>query len=252
MNNMLLYGTVIVASVIGFVFYDQRKKNKKTADTNPDSKKSSKNSKKGARPIQEFLPVEKADDGAIVLKGDKYRRMIHVGNINPYALSESEMNSVRNNFRALLTMLKSPAQFIVRGRRMDLTDYRQYFSKQYTETAQKWENDQILQYGQMLEQHLVDQGNKQRTIRENLFVVGAEPGMLVEHDPEDIKRVLQQDIETVVGGLKRCQLNSYPMPVDEQIEALQLFWNKDRLHARARDAVTYDTLRGYHIGEGTR
>jgi hypothetical protein len=250
MNNMLLYGAAVVVSVIGFAIYDQRKKTKKTVDPKPQGKNSK--DKKGSRPIQEFLPVERVDDGAIVLKGDKYRRMIHVGNINPYALSESEMNSIRNNFRTLLTMLRSPAQFIVRGRRMDLTDYRQYFSKQYTETAQKWENDQILQYGQMIEQHLVDQGNKQRTIRENLFVVGAEPGMLIEHDPDDIKRALQQDIETVVGGLQRCQLTAYPMPEEEQIEALQLFWNKDRLHARARDAVIFDTLRGYHIGEGVR
>ena len=205
---------------------------------------------KKERPIQEFLPVERAEPtGELELRGGSFRRLIRVGNINPYALSEAETRSVRDHFQNMFGMFRNGIQFVVRGRRMDLTDYRQDFQRTYTETAEKWGSDRLLEYGRHLEAHLVDQGNKQRTVRENLFICEADAGMLGTKEPDDLLRLLNQEVETALTELGRCRVTPQGMTLEETVESLQFFWNRDRVHARARDAVAYGGLQEYLVGD---
>ena len=207
-------------------------------------------SKGKIRPIQEFLPVDKVQgDGTIVLKRNQYRRILRVGNVNPYALSQQDGETIRENFRAMLSVMRRPFQFIVRGRRMDLTDYRTYFHYSYQKAAEKWESNRILEYGRHVEAHLVEMGSKQRTIRENLWVTTSDMSLIGSHDEDEVKRALDQETETALSGLSRCKVSVDALGPEESIESLQIFLNRDRIHARARDAVATDGLRGYLMGD---
>lgn len=252
--------TLMVASTGGVVFLGtiaitvsrelKKSKRRRLAQTGakPSSKPKSKEQK--VKPIQEFLPISRVEStGELVLTNDAYRRLIQVGNVNPFALSEAEARSIRDHFRTMFGMFRQPIQFIVRGRRQDLTDYRQYFSDTYKATAQKWENDRLLEYGRHVEDHLVDQGNRQRTIRENLFITTADSGLLGERDLDELRRTLHQETDTALSGLASCRVTPQLMSAEETIESFQFFWNRDRLHARARDAVSYESLREYLVGE---
>lgn len=202
------------------------------------------------KPIQTFLPIARVESaGELVLENDAYRRVIQVGNINPLAISEFEARSVRDHFKKMFGMFHQSVQFIVRGRRMDLTDYRRYFSKTYRATAEKWESDRLLEYGRHIEAHLVEQGNRQRTIRENLFIVQADTSILGERDLDELRRTLNQEAETAYSALTRCRVSPHILSAEETIEAQQFFWNRDRIHARARDAVAFQSTKEYLIGD---
>ncbi len=240
-------GSVFVAVMV-VTLVSELRKSKRGVQESKETAQRKKTQK--VRPIQDFLPVERAEaTGEIVLTGGSYRRLIRVGNINPYALSETEIRAIRDHFQMMFSMFHNPVQFIVRGRRMDLTDYRQYFEQTYTRTAEKWESDLLLEYGRHVEAHLVEQGNKQRTVRENLFITQADAGMLGTKDREDLLRLLNQETETAISGLNRCRVSPQPMSLEETVEAFQFFWNRDRVHARARDAVAYGGLKEYLTGD---
>ncbi|MCF8567035.1 hypothetical protein LLE49_20140 [Alicyclobacillus tolerans] len=245
-------GAVVFVGTIAITVSRERNKSKRRrreqTGAEPAPKKNKKETK--VRPIQEFLPIDQVEStGELVLTNDAYRRLIQVGNVNPYALSDAEGRSIREHFRNMLEMFRQPIQFIVRGRRMDLTDYRQYFSQTYQATAEKWESDRLLEYGRHVEAHLVEQGNRQRTIRENLFVTTADAGLLGERDVGELRRTLHQETDNALSGLTHCRVTPKLMSAEETIESFQFFWNRDRLHARARDAVTHDSLREYLVGE---
>ena len=228
----------------------KKSKRRRLAQMGEDAPSKRKNRDEKVKPIQEFLPINRVEStGELVLTNDAYRRLIQVGNVNPFALSEAEARSIRDHFRTMFGMFRQPIQFIVRGRRQDLTDYRQYFSSTYKGTAQKWENDRLLEYGRHVEAHLVDQGNRQRTIRENLFITTSDAGLLGERDLDELRRTLHQETDNALAGLASCRVTPQLMSAEETIESFQFFWNRDRLHARARDAVAYESLREYLVGE---
>ena len=256
MNNLIVItvgALVFIGTIVVMVTRELKKsKRRKLAQmgaTQP-TKKSKKNKEERVKPLQEFLPIERVEPtGELVLTNDAYRRLIAVGNVNPFALSEREARSIRDHFRSMFGKFRQPVQFIVRGRRMDLTDYRAYFSETYKTTAEKWENDRLLEYGRHVEAHLVDQGNRQRTIRENLFVTTADAGLLGERDLDELRRTLHQETDNVFSGLSSCRVSPQLMSAEETIESFQFFWNRDRVHARARDAVAYESLREYLVGD---
>jgi hypothetical protein len=250
MNWMLWAGGggVFVLVIVVTLVSELRKSKKRIDDAQGSSEKRKKAQK--TRPIQEFLPIERAEaTGEIQLVDGGYRRLIRVGNINPYALSEAEIRAIRDHFQTMFSMFHNPVQFIVRGRRMDLTDYRQDFERTYTRTAEKWGSDLLLEYGRHVEAHLVEQGNKQRTVRENLFITEVDSGIVGTKDPENLLRLLNQETETALSGLTRCRVSPQAMSLEETIEAFQFFWNRDRVHARARDAVAYGGLKEYLTGD---
>lgn len=241
-----------MVATMGITIMRELNKSKRKAALRSGNDEGTKKAEKArkTKPIQAFLPIERVEtDGELVLTTGGFRRLIKVGNINPFALSDSEAVSIRNHFRAMFGMFKQPVQFIVRGRRMDLSDYRSYFSDAYTKTAEKWENDRLLEYGRHVEAHLVDQGNRQRTIRENLFVTEADGGMFGGQDTEEIRRILYQETDNALSGLASCRVTPQLMTSEEEIESFQVLWNRDRLHARARDAVEYDSIREYYVGQ---
>ena len=254
MNTMLvvLVGAVVFMGTIAFTVSRELKKSKRRrlAQTGDSSTPKKKTKESKAKPIQEFLPIERVEPtGELILTHDAHRQLIKVGNVNPFALSDAEARAIRDHFRTMFSMFRQPIQFIVRGRRMDLTDYRQYFSETYKNTAQKWESDRLLEYGRHVEAHLVEQGNRQRTIRENLFVTTADSGLLGERDLDGLQRTLHQETDNALSGLSSCRVTPQLMSSEETIESLQFFWNRDRLHARARDAAAYESLREYLVGE---
>lgn len=252
-TNLLITGSVGgIAFISAIIWTIQKELNRskrnllvQTGETSAKNKKAQK-----SKPIQEFLPIERVEpNGELVLTSGGFRRHIKVGNVNPFALSDAEARSIRDHFKTMFSMFKQPVQFIVRGRRMDLTDYRLYFSNAYKKTAEKWENDRLLEYGRHVETHLIEQGNRQRTIRENLFVTTADGGLFGETDTEELRRVLYQETDVALSSLSSCRVTPQLMSAEEEIEAFQIFWNRDRLHARARDAVEQGSIREYYVGE---
>lgn len=255
MNNLIVViigALVFVATIVVMVGRELKKSKRRQLakmGASEPTKTSKKNKEERVKPIQEFLPIQRVEPtGELVLTNDAYRRLIAVGNVNPFAVSESEARSIRDHFRTMFGMFRQPVQFIVRGRRMDLTDYRAYFADTYRTTAEKWENDRLLEYGRHVEAHLVEQGNRQRTIRENLFVTTADAGLLGERDLDELRRTLHQETDTAFSGLSSCRVSPQLMSAEETIESFQFFWNRDRVHARARDAVAYESLREYLVG----
>jgi hypothetical protein len=229
-----------------FVWHQERKKRSHWQETSDASRGRSR-----SKPMQTFLPIERVEpDGTIALRDGGLRRILRVGNVNPYALSGHEAESIRANFQTMLSTLREPFQFVVRGRRMDLTDYFATLDATVEETARKWEDDRLLEYGRQLHRHLESRGEKQRTLRENLWVTTAHRSFFPGHGgEEEARHTVQQETETVFAGLLRCRVHPVVLGAEEAIEAQQQFLDRDKVHARARDAVRLDSLRGYFFGK---
>ncbi|WP_258111248.1 hypothetical protein [Alicyclobacillus sp. SP_1] len=243
--NGIAWLLVFAASLAlaGLVVWRQEKRKARTLEE-PRAKV-----RRKTKPVQQLLPIDHVRaDGTLVLADGGMRKVLRVGNLNPYALSAAEAEGIRARFQTLLSTLREPFQIIVRGRRMDLSEYYTYFDALVEATAQKWENDRLLQYGRDLHRHLEERGEQQRTLRENLWVTSAHANWLSKSD-EEVHQAVQHETETAFAGLMQCRVHPTLLGAEEAIEAQQQFLNRDKVHARARDAVRYDSLRGYYIGK---
>ncbi|WDL99689.1 hypothetical protein [Alicyclobacillus sp. ALC3] len=193
--------------------------------------------KKVSGSLQEFLPIERfAEDGSVVVN-KRFRRLIHVGDVNLYSMSVEEIQATRDRFKEMLQRLDNPFQISVQARRANYTDFVKYTESAVDDTMNAYKNPVFNEYAKGLKQYIKEEALKPRTARENIIVVGVVPRMGAESPEAQLER-LDREHAYVEAGLSNMGVPFQTLEPVEVIEAAQNFWNRERaVTQRYRDAL---------------
>jgi len=205
------------------------------------AKTGSKRKRKITPSLQDFLPVDGFHaDGAMRVSG-QLRRLIRVGDMNLYSMSEEEIVAVRERFRETLKHLDNPFQISVQARRANYSDFLMYAQAVVDDSIQSYANSVFTNFAERLKNHLQDEALKPRTDRENLIVLGVLPKIGGEEEKAQLER-LEREQGYVEAGLSAMELPYDLLDAIGSIEAIQNFWNRERaMSQRYRDAFARHT-----------
>ena len=223
----LIMGGSAVILVTFLVLRDQRMKDKSGVTR-----------KKRVTPsLQEFLPIRGFErDNTVVVNG-RYRRLIHVGDLNLFSMSMEEIRGTRDRFKAMLMRLDHPFQISIQARRANYTDFVKYAGDTVRKTMKAYGNPTFSVYAEDLLVYLQEEARKPRTDRENLFVIGVEPKLGGQDLEAQLER-LDEEQRYVEGGLSGMGIGCKTLSPVEVVEAIQNFWDRNRaVSQRYRDAV---------------
>ena len=225
MQWILIGGVMVV--VVGLLVLRERKKHGGA----------SRSKKKVTPSLQEFLPIEKFDPSGAVIVNGRYRRLIHIGDLNLFSMATEEIRAARDRFKNMLMRLDNPFQISVQARRANYTDFVDYARSTMTETTKAYGNEVFTEYANELLRYLQDEAQKPRTDRENLFVVTVLPKMGGEEAEAQLER-LDQEQAYVEQGFSSIGVPYQTLDAVEVVEAVQNFWDRDRaVSQRYRDAL---------------
>ncbi|MCL6441896.1 MAG: hypothetical protein K6T83_00275 [Alicyclobacillus sp.] len=229
--NFMVIGVIVVLAFAVLVVLEQRKQRKKENTGKARS----------ARSLQEFLPIERFHESGVLVVNGRFRRLIHVGDLNLFSMSVEEIRAIRDRFKEMLMHLDNPFQISVQARRANYTDFVNYAEKTVEETAKAYQNPVFFEYASRLIAHLKEEARKPRTDRQNLIVIGVLPRVGGEDERSQLER-LEQEQAYVQAGLSGMGLPYKVLEPIEVSEAVQNFWNRERaVSQRYRDAVMQRT-----------
>lgn len=191
--------------------------------------------------LQEFLPLQSFhESGALVVNG-KFRKQVHVGDVNLYSMSGEEIQSVRDRFKDMLKHLDHPFQISVQARRANYTDFVKNSAVVINESIKEYQNPTFADYSQRLLSYIREEAQKPRTDRENLLICGVLPKMGGEDERSQLER-LEREQGYIESGLSSMGVPYQVLDPIESIEAIQNFWNRERaVSQRYRDAFSRQT-----------
>lgn len=172
---------------------------------------------------QDFLEMSQIREGVVILKNKSLRGILMVSSINLALKSSEEQTAIINQFQSFLNSLDFTCQIIVQSRKVNLTGY--------IDLIKKWEKEQdneLLQHQTKSYRNFIENFVKNETILTKKFFViipynfHETPGSkLTEESFKRLKKQLNQRMEFVALGLRRCSLQAAPLTSSELIE---LFW----------------------------
>lgn len=186
---------------------------------------------------QQFIPIERVREGAIILKNGAIRGILMVSSLNFALKSDDEQTAILLQFQNFLNSLDFSLEIIVQSRRLNITGYLDKLK----ELEKKQENEllktQTGEYGKFIEELI-----KAGSIMAKIFYVvvpftsldlrqaaGGVRGLpklppriakLTEEEFQQYKSQLWQRMEFVAMGLRRCGLGAVPLDAPEIIELL--------------------------------
>lgn len=225
---------VILALTIAVLFMRERARREGAG-------RKSRRRRKVSPSLQDFLSVDGFHaDGAMRVSG-QLRKLIRVGDMNLYSMSEEEIVAVRERFRETLKRLDNPFQMSVQARRANYSDFLMYAQAVIDDSIQSYANPVFTNFAERLKTHLQDEALKPRTDRENLIVLGVLPKIGGEEEKVQLER-LEREQGYVEAGLSAMELPYDLLDAIGSIEAIQNFWNRERaMSQRYRDAFARQT-----------
>lgn len=197
----------------------------------------------GSASTQTFLQISEIHDDTLILKNGGIRGIMSVSSMNFNLKSEEEQNSIIYAYQGFLNTLEFPLQIVVRSRKLDIDEYLEKLKKMGERQTNPLLQKQTYEYAEYISK-LVEYAD----IMEKAFYVivpfdparAQKPNMfqqLFQHiNPKDtyenvhkrheefeqLKKGLNQRINTVKVGLESCGLKVQELETKELIE---LFYN---------------------------
>ncbi|MCK4520818.1 hypothetical protein KAT95_03045 [Candidatus Parcubacteria bacterium] len=184
---------------------------------------------------QDFLQIEQIREGVIILKNKLLRGVLMVSSLNFALKSDDEQSAIIYQFQNFLNSLDFSCQILVQSRRINITGYIDKLKK-----LEKEQTDELLQIQTSGYREFIESLVKAGTImNKNFFIIvpfslsetkqNEKKGIfkapkipkLTEEEFQRSKIQLQQRMEFIILGLRRCGLKAIPLTTPEIIE---LFW----------------------------
>lgn len=184
---------------------------------------------------QDFLQIDQIKEGVIILKNKLLRGVLMVSSLNFALKSEDEQSAIIYQFQSFLNSLDFPCQILVQSRKINITGYIDKLKK-----LEKEQKDELLQIQTTGYREFIESLVKMGTIMTKSFFVvvpfnlletkreesdsvlkTAQIPKLTEDQFQRSKIQLQQRMEFVILGLRRCGLKAVPLNTEEIVE---LFW----------------------------
>lgn len=193
-----------------------------------------------SRSTQDFLEFEQIREGIIILKNKALRAILMVSSLNFALKSEEEQQAILYQFQNFLNSLDFSCQILVHSRKINIIGYLDKLK----EIESKEENDllkmQIDEYRKFIES-LMSGGSIMQKIfyvivpfsltetqglgEEKIIKLQTKIPTLTEQEFQRCKIQLNQRVEFVALGLRRCGLQSVPLNTLEIIEFLWSFYH---------------------------
>ncbi|MGB2762407.1 MAG: hypothetical protein WBC21_02595 [Minisyncoccales bacterium] len=184
---------------------------------------------------QDFLQIEQIREGTVILKNKLLRGILMVSSLNFALKSDDEQSAIIYQFQNFLNSLDFSCQILVQSRRINITGYIDKLKK-----LEKEQTDELLQIQTSGYREFIESLVKAGTImNKNFFIIvpfslletkqNEKKGIfkapkipkLTEEEFQRSKIQLQQRMEFIILGLRRCGLKAVPLTTPEIIE---LFW----------------------------
>ena len=184
---------------------------------------------------QDFLQIEQIREGIIILKNKLLRGILMVSSLNFALKSDDEQSAIVYQFQNFLNSLDFSCQILVQSRKINITGYIDKLKK-----LEKEQTDELLQIQTSGYREFIESLVKAGTImNKNFFIIvpfslletkqNEKKGIfkapkipkLTEEEFQRSKIQLQQRMEFIILGLRRCGLKAVPLTTPEIIE---LFW----------------------------
>lgn len=178
---------------------------------------------------QQFLEIENIREGIVILKNKSLKAIIMVSSVNFVLKSEEEQQAIIYQFQNFLNSLDFPIQVVIQSRRINLTGYLEKLAE-----LEKNQKNELLKYQTSEYRKFITQLVKGGQIfSKNFFVVipysfFEAPGFKKGKEEIDEKKFqvakfqLEERIQFVIQGLRRCGLDCYRLG---SAELIQLFWS---------------------------
>ncbi len=184
---------------------------------------------------QDFLQIDQIKKGIVILKNRSLRGIVMVSSLNFALKADDEKSAIIYQFQNFLNSLDFSCQILIQSRRLNITGYLEKLSK-----IEKEQEDELLQIQTAGYREFVESLVKAGTIMNKSFFMIV-PFTLLEAKNEETKKIfkapelpalteekfqrcktqLEQRMEFVILGLRRCGLKAVPLNTSEIIE---LFW----------------------------
>lgn len=195
---------------------------------------------------QLYLRIAEIRDDTLVLKNGGLRAILHATSINFNLKSEEEQKAIILAYQAFLNTLDFPVQIIIRSRKLDLDKYietlKSIGEKQENQLLKKQTFDyvdyiqRIIEYADIMEKEFyvvvpMDPFRAQKKtfvekFWERMHPQDSVPGILQRQTEfEQLKKTLQQRVNTVTGGLERTSIKVSQLTTQEIIALFYQIYN---------------------------
>ena len=202
-------------------------------------------------PSQEFLEIDQIKQGVVVLKNQSLRAVLMISSLNFALKSEEEQNAIIYAFQGFLNTLDFALQIIVQSRKLNIGDYFKKLEKLEKDQKNELLKIQTAEYLNFVK-GLVE---SEEIMKKNFYVVipySPSEGLTVRQTTEFLKKPklktaplteeqfgrskiqLQQRVEFVILGLKKCGLRAIPLITTELAE---LFWSWHHIEEAERKPI---------------
>ena len=197
-----------------------------------------KNEIKTARPSQEFVLIDKIEDGVLYMKGGGIRKLVMVNGINFDLKSEEEQNAILGGFQNFLNTLDFSMQFFIHSRKVNVEGYLQRMEIQKEKEKNELLKIQIGEYISFIRNFVEENDIITKSFfavvpyeatqivsqTKGLFGFFKKGGNKAEEEKTLQEKIQQLDhrVDQVISGLEQIGLRAAPLEDEELIE---LFYN---------------------------
>ncbi len=199
----------------------------------------------GARPSQDFVPIEQVRDGILVLKDGSIRAILMASSVNIVLKSEDEQAAILGQFQNFLNSLDFSIQIFIQSRELDIRPYLALLEQRYQEQQSELMKIQVREYIDFVRGFV--EGSSIMT-KGFYIVVPYSPPALGTNAPtggikgllnatkaqevtismqmfEEYRSQIEQRISVVVQGLARAGLRAAQLGTEETIELFYRLFN---------------------------
>jgi Fe2+ transport system protein B len=192
---------------------------------------------------QMYLKISEIRDDTLVLKNGGVRTVLSVSSINFNLKSEEEQNAIIYSYQGFLNTLEFPIQIVIRSKKLDIDEYldklRKLGEKQTNPLLQRQTYEyveyiaKLVEYADIMQKEFLvvvpyDPYRSQKVTMIQKFIQNLQAKETYEavkrrHDEfEQLKKSLNQRVNTVKTGLENCGLKVNQLNTKDLIE---LFYN---------------------------
>ncbi len=211
---------------------------------------------KGTPSTQKFLPFSEVRDDTVIMNDGSLRAIILISSTNFALKSADEQNAVIQAYQSFLNSLDFPFEISIQSRKLDVDGYLANLEK----LERKQTNDllriqmtdyrqfiaELVQLGDIMSKHFYiivpynPSSDKKRGFFRQIQSVFT-PVVTVKLKADqfaDRKHVLDQRVQTIVGGLSSMSLNAVTLDTQSIIELLYNTYNPDIMETQPMEDVS--------------
>jgi predicted methyltransferase len=197
----------------------------------------------GARPSQDFVPIEQVRDGMLVLRDGSIRAVLMTSSINIVLKSEDEQAAILGQFKNYLNSLDFTIQIFIQSRELDIRPYLALLEDAYRTQQTDLMKIQVREYIDFV-RSFVDGAsimtksfyivipysppvmvNSENGIRSILGSTNSNSAQISREVFEEYRSQMEQRVSTVVNGLARTGVRAVQLGTEEVIELFYRLFN---------------------------